>query len=299
MPEPSRGEVRVRVRAAGVNRADLLQRMGMYPAPPGAPPDIPGLEFAGEVEALGSDAKEWKIGDRVMGLVAGGAYAEFVVLHERMLARAPSEMSFREAAAIPEAFLTAYDAFEQANLRAGEIVLVHAAGSGVGTAAIQIARSIGAIPIGTARTADKLERAKAFGLVRGVVAKDGEFASAVGKSCIDVVLELVGGTYVTEDLECIALRGRIVLVGLMAGPAATLPLPILLQKRVTIIGTTLRARPLEEKIRAALLLRRLVPLFEKAILRPIVDRSYPLEHAAKSHDDLAGNSTFGKIVLEV
>jgi putative PIG3 family NAD(P)H quinone oxidoreductase len=300
MPEPSRGEVRVRVRAAGVNRADLLQRVGVYPAPPGVPADIPGLEFAGEIELRGPDASEFSVGDRVMGLVAGGAYADFITVHERTIARVPAGASFRDAAAIPEAFVTAFDAFEQARLGAGETVLVHAAGSGVGTAAIQIARALGAFPIGTARTADKLERAKAFGLANGIVAKDGRFAKdvlAVSKGA-DVVLELVGGAYIAEDLECIAQNGRIVLVGLMAGPRVNLDLPAMLHKRATIIGTTLRARPIEEKITAGLMLRKLVPLFEQARLGPVVDRTYPLEQAGQAHEALARNATFGKLVLE-
>jgi putative PIG3 family NAD(P)H quinone oxidoreductase len=300
-PEPSRGEVRVRVRAAGVNRADLLQRMGMYPAPPGVPADIPGLEFAGEIESLGRDAKDFAPGDRVMGLVAGGAYAEFVTVHERMIARMPAGTSFRDAAAIPEAFLTAFDAFEQGRLGAGQTVLVHAAGSGVGTAGIQIARALGAFPIGTARTAEKLERAKAFGLENGIVVADGRFAKQVLAVCkgADVVLELVGGAYIAEDLECVVENARIVLVGLMAGLRVDLDLPAMLRKRATIIGTTLRARPIEEKITAGLVLRRLVPLFDAARLRPVVDRGYPLDQAGQAHEELARNTTFGKLVLEL
>lgn len=304
IPEPSRGEVRVRVRAAGVNRADLLQRMGAYPAPPGVPADIPGLELAGEVDALGADAREFQIGDRVMGLVAGGAYAEQVVMHERTLARMPAKMDFREAAAIPEAFLTAFDALsDQAHLAAGENVLVHAVGSGVGTAAVQIARAVGATPIGTARSPEKLERAKALGLVHAVVAENGRFAKGVlaatkGRGA-DVVLELVGGAYVAEDLECVAPRARIILVGLMAGTRTELDLATLLRKRLSVAGTVLRARPLEEKIAAALSLRRLVPLFEDGRLRPVVDRAFALDRACDAHEALAGNKTFGKLVLDV
>src|SRR5580698_9344896 len=176
-PEPSRGQVRVRVRATAVNRADLLQRMGMYPAPPGSPRDIPGLEIAGEVDAVGEDVTDRKPGERVFGVVGGGAYAEYLIVHARTLAPMPPGLSFTDAAAVPEAFVTAWDAMvDQARLGAGETVLVQAAGSGVGTAAIQIAKAIGARSIGTARTADKLERARALGLDEGIVAEGGKFA---------------------------------------------------------------------------------------------------------------------------
>ena len=224
-PEPARGEVRVRVRATAVNRADLLQRMGAYPAPPGSPKDIPGMEFAGEIDAIGPDVDALDgapltIGERVCGLVGGGSYAEFVVVHARTLARIPEGLSFTDAAALPEAFVTAYDAMvSQAHLASGDTVLISAVGSGVGTAGLQIAKALGARVIGTARTASKLEDAKKLGLDEGIVTRDGKFADDVlaetsGRG-VDVVLELVGGAYVDEDLRCMALRGRIVLVGLV------------------------------------------------------------------------------------
>src|SRR5512143_2817900 len=182
IPEPSKGEVRVRIRATAVNRADLLQRMGAYPAPADAPPDIPGLEFAGEVEALGPGVERLAVGDRVFGLVGGGSYAEAVVSHERAVAKIPEGLSFEHAAAVPEAFITAHDAIVgQAGLRGGETLLVHAVGSGVGTAAVQLGRALGVFVIGTARTADKLERAKALGMAAGVVPDGNKFADAVRK----------------------------------------------------------------------------------------------------------------------
>jgi NADPH2:quinone reductase len=307
-PTPSRGEVRVRVRATAVNRADLLQRMGLYPAPPGAPPDIPGLEIAGEVDALGEDVTELAIGDRVFGVVGGGGYAEQLTAHARSLARMPEGMTFTDAAAIPEAFITAWDAMvDQGRLAAGETVLIQAAGSGVGTAAVQIARAIGARSIGTARTADKLERARALGLDECVLsagAEGGKFAEAVrartGGRGVDVVVELVGGAYVAQDLACIAPRGRIIVVGAMAGAQVDLNLGILMHKRVELRGTVLRARPLEEKILAARSFERhVVPLFARGVLRPIVDRILPLAQAAEAHRAMQGNEAFGKIVLEV
>ena len=306
VPEPARGEVRVRVRATAVNRADLLQRMGGYPAPPGSPPDIPGLEIAGEVDRVGEGVTELREGDRVFAVVGGGGYAEHVVVHARTLARIPDGMSFTDAAAVPEAFVTAWDAMvEQAKLGAGERVLVHAVGSGVGTAAVQIARAIGARSLGTARSEDKLERARALGMDEGlVVGKDGAFAQEVlgrtGGRGVDVVLELVGGSYVAEDLACVASRGRVVLVGLMAGSRVDLDLSLLLRKRVELRGTVLRARPLEEKILATRALERhLVPLLSRGALKPIVDRILPLAQAAEAHRHMQSNATFGKLVLEI
>jgi NADPH2:quinone reductase len=299
-PEPSRGEVRIRVRATAVNRADLLQRMGGYPAPADAPPDIPGLEYAGEIEELGPDAGDWKVGDRVFGLCGGGSYAEQLVTHARTVARMPAGMSFTDAAAVPEAFITAWDAMvTQAGLGAGETVLIHAAGSGVGTAAVQIGRAIGARTIGTARTAAKLDRLRTMGLDHAVAAPGGKFAAAVAEhGAPDVILELVGGPYLAEDLLCVAPRGRIVLVGLLAGARAELELGRLLHKRLRLFGTVLRARPLEEKIAATQeLVRHLVPLFERGALEPVVDRVLPLSAAAEAHAHVASNEGFGKVVL--
>ena len=306
-PAPERGEIRVRVRATAVNRADLLQRAGAYPAPPGAPKDIPGLEFAGEIDALGSDVADLEVGDRVMGLCGGGAYAEAVVLPARAAARIPARLSFTEAAAVPEAFITAWDALvDQASLAAGETVLIPAVGSGVGLAALQLAVAIGARAIGTARTAEKLDRARAFGLVEGddIVVSHGAFAPevlrATGGRGADVVLELVGGDYVAEDLACLAEKGRIVLVGLMAGHRAEVDLGQLLRKRAHLIGTMLRSRPVEEKIAAVRKLERhVVPLLARGAVKPVVDRTFPLAKAGEAHAHMATNSTFGKIVLAV
>ena len=304
-PAPARGEVRVRVRATAVNRADLLQRAGFYPAPPDAPQDIPGLEYAGEIDAVGEGVTTLAPGDRVFGLCGGGAYAEALVVHHRTAVKIPDGLSFTEAAAVPEAFITAWDAMVvQARLGAGEWALIHAAGSGVGTAAAQIARAIGARVIGTARTRDKLDRARPFGLDETILVEGGSFAAevrrATGGAGADVVLELVGGGYVAEDLACLAPRGRIMLVGLTAGVRAELDLTQLLNKRAQMIGTVLRARPLEEKISAMQLLgRHLVPLFARAALRPVIDRVLPLAQAAEAHACVASNATFGKVVLGV
>ncbi|HWU88082.1 MAG TPA: NAD(P)H-quinone oxidoreductase [Kofleriaceae bacterium] len=302
LPEPSKGEVRVRVRATAVNRADVLQRMGAYPAPPDAPADVPGLELAGEVDAVGPGVARLAVGDRVFGLVGGGAYAEAVVTHERALARIPEGLSFEQAAAVPEAFITAHDAIVgQAHLAGGECLLVHAAGSGVGTAAVQLGHALGAFVIGTARTEDKLSRARALGLDAGVVAEGGRFADAVRKLAEPaVVLELVGGGYVDEDLRCLRPLGRIVLVGLLAGARHEVDLGLVLRKRARIFGTVLRSRPLEEKLAVMRTFEdQVVPLLARRKVAPVIDTVMPLDEAARAHERMASNAGFGKIVLSV
>ena len=309
-PEPAKGEVRVRVRATAVNRADLLQRMGAYPAPPGSPKDIPGLEFSGEIDALGEgvgdlDGVALARGDRVLGLCGGGAYAEFLVVNARTLARMPEGLSFTDAAALPEAFTTAYDAMvTQAHLAPGDTVLIHAVGSGVGTAGLQIAKAIGARVIGTARSEEKLGRAREIGLDEAIVAQDGKFADAVMAKTsgqgVDVVLELVGGGYVSEDVACAAKKARIVIVGLVGGTLADVHLAAVLQKRIRLQGTQLRNRPLEEKIEAGrAFARRVMPLVASGKLRAIVDRVLPLERVAEAHEVVQKNETFGKVVLTI
>lgn len=293
----------MRVRATALNRADLLQRMGAYPAPSDAPPDIPGLEIAGEVDALGPGVERLAVGDRVFGLVGGGGYAEAVVSHERALARIPDHLSFEDAAAIPEAFITAHDAIVgQAGLAGGEALLVHAVGSGVGTAAVQLGRALGAFVVGTARTADKLERARALGLDAGIVPAPG-FADEVKRHVPDgaaVALELVGGAYLAEDVRAVRTLGRIVLVGLLAGAKTEVDLGLVLRKRVRILGTVLRSRPLEEKLAVMRVFEeRVVPLVARGKLVPVVDTVMDLDQAAAAHARMASNAGFGKIVLRV
>jgi NADPH:quinone reductase-like Zn-dependent oxidoreductase len=265
------------------------------------------MEFAGEVDELGEDVTDWRVGDRVFGLAGGGSQAEYLVAHTRTLAAIPSSLTFEQAAATPEAFITAFDAMvSQARLGSGEYVLIHAVGSGVGTAAVQIARAIGARSIGTARTESKLERARSLGLDAGVVAKEGQFSSEVlartGPFGVDVILELVGGGYFAEDLACASQKGRIVLVGTMAGAATQVDLGTLLRKRLTVIGTMLRSRPIEEKIEvtqtfAHRIVPLLLPLLASGALKPIVDRTFPLSEAGKAHAYMETNQGFGKIVL--
>jgi len=302
-PTPGTGEVRVRVHATAVNRADLLQIRGLYPAPKDAVQDVPGLEYAGVVDAVGEKVHGLAEGDRVFGLVGGGAYAEALVVHAETCAKAPEGLSLHEAAALPEAYLTAYDAMvSQAGLAAGETVLVHAVGSGVGTAALQIARAIGARAIGTARSRDKLDDAHALGLPAGILVQDARFSAevlaATGGRGVDVVLDLVGGSYVNESLLCMAPKARLVLVGLLAGRTGELDLAAILQKRLTIRGTVLRSRPLEEKILAARVLERhLCPLFAEKRLTPVVHATFPLAEAEAAVALVARNEGFGKVVL--
>jgi len=305
-PVPGAEQVLVRVRATALNRADLLQRRGHYPAPPGAPADIPGLELAGEVVALGPGARERAVGDRVYGIVGGGAHAELVVAHERALAPIPDGLEWAEAAAVPEAFITAHDALRQAEARPGDSVLVHAVGSGVGLAAVQLARAFGAVPFGTSRTADKVERARAFGLedgaaIEGDLGAIAERAQAwTGGAGVDVVLDLVGGDYTAASIPAMARQGRLILIGTMGGIAASVDLRRILAWRLTIRGTVLRARPIEEKI---LVTRRFAaevnPFLARGALRPTIDSRFPLADAAAAHRRVEGNETFGKVVLEV
>jgi NADPH:quinone reductase len=297
--------VRVAVRYAGVNRADLLQRRGAYPAPSGAPADVPGLEYAGVVESIGEGVRSLAPGDRVFGIVGGGAYAELLVVHERETARVPEGLGDAEAAALPEACLTAYDAlFTQAGLAPGERVLVHAAGSGVGTAALQLAAHAGAFVVGTSRTIEKLERCADLGLSVGVVTRGEGFASevleATGGRGVDVVLDLVGGAYLPETLRACAPRARVVLVGLTAGARAELDLGLVLSKRIALRGTVMRSRPLEEKLELAAVLRdRIAPLAVRHRVRPVIDRTFSLAEAPAAHTHLESNASFGKALLEI
>lgn len=306
-PLPRDGEVLVRVHASALNRADLLQRQGKYPAPPGAPATIPGLEIAGEVVDTGDNAARWRPGDRVFGIVGGGGNAEFVVTREDELARIPDRLPWDAAAAIPEAFITAHDALvTQGAMQPGEHVLVHAVGSGVGLAAVQLAHALGATCLGTARTAEKIARARAFGLDQGtVVSADPQAVVAdvlgwTGGKGVDVVLDLVGGPYLAADVECAAPQARILLVGLLAGRAATLNLGTVLTRRVTIRGTVLRTRPAKEKAAVtAAFARDVLPMLERGTVRAIVHQVFPLEDIRSAHALLESNATFGKIVLRL
>ena len=312
-PTPGTEQILVRVHASALNRADLAQRRGHYPAPPGAPSDIPGMEYAGEVAALGPGAREWRVGDRVFGLVGGGGQAEFVVVHERTAVRIPDALDWVAAAAVPEAFMTAHDALRQADARPGETALVHAVGSGVGLAAVQLARAFGLRALGTARTASKLDDARAHGMdaglaidrtltadPRALAAALADFARDHGgpAGAVDVALDLVGGPYTNATLHAMAPLGRLILIGLVGGAETPLELGRVLRGRLTIRGTVMRARPLEERIAVA---RRfaaeVLPLLAAGAVRPTIDRTYPLADIAAAHERLESNETVGKVVI--
>jgi putative PIG3 family NAD(P)H quinone oxidoreductase len=302
-PEVKPGHIRVRVRAAGLNRADLLQRRGHYPAPPGWPADIPGLEYAGEVE-VARDTSRWKPGDRVMGLVGGGAQAELVAVHADEALAVPGDLSFAEAAAVPEVFLTAYDALvTRGRLHPGERVLIHAVGSGVGTAAAQIAKHLGAVVLGTSRSAEKLTRALVYGLDIGIDTSATPFREAVTEP-VHVVLDSIGAPAFSDNLAVLAPQGRLVLLGYLGGTRATADLGPIVRNRLEVIGTAMRVRNLEE--RTALVAdfsRRMLPLFDRRIeqaapLRPVLQATFPMERIAEAHRLLESNETFGKVVLE-
>ncbi len=304
-PQPAAGQVRVRVRACGMNRADLLQREGRYPAPPGQPQDIPGLEFAGEVDAVGPLVRgAIQIGQRVCGIVGGGAQAEFVVSDERMLIPIPPRLDFVQAAALPEAFLTALDALEsQADLRVGQRVLVHAVGSGVGTAAVQIAHLMGAIVLGTSRSAEKIKKAMDLGLDVGIDTRSQDFAEVVkiqtDGAGVNAIIDLIGASALTGNLASLAECGRLVLVGNLGGSHASLELAALLTRRIKMIGTVLRSRRLEEKIELTQrFCARLLPEVQRGKIGPVVDRVFSFEEVRTAHDRMAANASFGKIILQ-
>jgi putative PIG3 family NAD(P)H quinone oxidoreductase len=295
----------VRVRAAGLNRADILQRLGHYPAPPGYPQEIPGLEFSGEVESIGEAARTWKAGDRVFGITGGGGQAEYVTVPENHLARIPDNLDWAEAAAVPEVFMTAHDAlFTQCGLTTGEHVLIHAAGSGVGTAAIQLVKAAGAFAYGTSRTADKLKRAKEFGLTASIAveADPMKFAEAAnewtGGAGVNVVLDLVGAAYLKANLQSLATKGRLIFVGTTSGSKAEVDYSIVMRKRLKIMGTSLRTRPAEEKATATrLFAQQVVPLLTSGAVRPVIDKVYKMEDVRAAHERIESNESFGKVVL--
>src|SRR5712691_79777 len=302
-PNATADRVRVRVRAAGLNRADILQRLGRYPAPPGYPQEIPGLEFAGEVVEVGADARRWKVGDRVFGIIGGGGQDEFVTLAVSDLAEIPAKLDWAEAASIPEVFMTAHDAlFTQCGVKMGERVLIHAAGSGVGTAAIQLVRAAGAFAYGTSRTADKLERAKEFGLTEAVAVGDDPMSLVdtvkrwTNGAGVEVILDLVGAAYLKANLAAIGSKGRLVFVGTTSGSKAEMDYSIAMHKRLRIMGTSLRIRSLEEKATATrLFAEQVVPLLASGAVRSVIDRIFPMEEVRAAHERIESNESFGKV----
>lgn len=303
-PRPEGRQVLVRVHAAALNRADLLQVRGLYPPPPGYSPNIPGLEFAGEVVEIGDEVDGPKPGTRVFGIATGEGQAEYIVSDASLLVEIPDRLSYTEAACVPEAFITAHDAIvSQGRLAAGEVLLIHAVGSGVGLAALQIAKSWDAFVIGTSRTDDKLKQAREFGLDAGIIVSEvGNISRDVmeltrGRG-VNLVLDLVGGDYFPEDLKSLAILGRVVLVGLTAGRTAEVDLGTMLQKRAHVFGTVLRPRSLAEKAAATQAFARdVLPHLAEGRIRPNLDRTFALSDVREAYSYLASNKSFGKVVL--
>lgn len=293
-------QVLVNVKATALNRADILQRKGFYPAPKGYPERILGLEFTGEVVEIGSSVSKFEIGERVFGITAGGGQAEFVLTEEDQLVKIPENLSWTEVATIPEAFITAHDAiWTQGKLQIGETLLIHAVGSGVGLAALQIARAKGNKVIGTSRTQDKIDECKKFGLDIGInTSENSDFSDEI-KNSVDVILDLVGASYFEQNLKSLSSKGRLILVGLVGGRKAEFDLGIALTKRLQIIGTVLRSRSVEEKAEAtANFAREVLPLIEAGKIKPNLDKAFALEEVKEAHEYLESNSSFGKVVLK-
>jgi len=304
-PVPGPDEVLVEVMASAMNRADLLQRAGQYPAPGPQPEyEVPGLEFSGTIAAVGSQVVSWSPGDAVMGIVSGGAMAEMLVTHERMLQPVPSSVGLADAAGIPEVFMTAHDALvSQGMLTSGRRALVHAGASGVGTASIQICQAIGA-EIAVTCSTNKVGACSDLGAHLVVDYSKDDFVDAVGDwtggGGVDVVLDVIGGEYLVRNIRCLKTQGRIVQVGVMGEAVASFPLGALLPKRASLIGTVLRSRPLEQKIDAnQRFLSELLPRFDDGTLRPVIDSRYALEDIAEAHNYMATNANIGKILIDI
>ena len=302
-PEPGPEEVVVDVVSTALNRADLLQRMGMYPGPP-MPNEIPGMEFSGTVAAVGSRVTTVEVGKPVMGIVGGGSYAQQLVTHERLLLDVPTTVALADAAAIPEVFITAFDALvAQGGLTAGRTALVHAGASGVGTAAIQIAKAMGATIIVTTST-DKVRRCLDLGADVAIDYTTDDFVEkvrdATGGLGVDVVLDVIGGDYLARNIACLVQRGRIIQVGIMGGGKTEINLGLVLTKRIQITGTTLRNRPIEEKIAIT---RRfateMLGFFDNGTLAPVIDRRFAFDDIAEAHAYLATNASVGKVIIDV
>ena len=302
-PTPGPDEVLVDVAATALNRADILQRKGFYPNPFPTEHDIPGMEFSGTVAAVGSRVTAWRVGDEVMGIVAGGAYAERLVIHERQAMRIPRTVALVDAAAIPEVFITAWDGLVvQGGLTSGRWALVHAIASGVGTAAIQICHSVGARVMGTCSTS-KIEQVRALGADVVVDYTKEDFVEQAQRMTdgrgVDVILDPVGGDYLDRNVASLALKGRVIQIGLMAG-VGSFNLGALLPKRASLIGSVLRARPLEEKVAISQrFAAEMLPLFDSGDMKPIVDRRYSLAEIAEAHAYLESNANVGKVVVSV
>jgi NADPH:quinone reductase len=301
-PAPQAGEVLIKVAAAGVNRPDLMQRLGKYPPPPGAS-DIPGLEVSGTVEAVGADVRAFKSGDRVCALVAGGGYAEYCAAPAAQCLPVPRGLSDIEAAAVPETFFTVWtNVFERGRLKSGESLLVHGGSSGIGTTAIQLAHALGSRVFATAGTAEKCAACERLGAERAINYREADFVAVIrertGGAGVDVVLDMVGGDYFPRNIDVLAMEGRLVQIATLRGGKAEIVLPVIMQRRLTVTGSTLRARPVAEKGAIAGALRNHVwPLLESGRVRPVVYRTFPLREARAAHRLMESGEHIGKVVL--
>ena len=304
-PVPGPEDILVDVKASALNRADMLQRQGAYPAPFGSPSEIPGLEFSGVVLEVGDRVDSLKEGDSVFGLLGGGGYASRTITHHRMAVKIPAGWDFVQAAATPEVYLTAYDAlFNRGNLQMGESVLIHAAGSGVGTAAVQLAHQAGAFVFGTAGSAEKLAGATDLGMNVGINYHEQDFAEVIKEvtsgAGVDVLIDFIGAPYWDKNIASLAVLGRLVEVGLMGGTKMEVDLRPLMAKRLQVCGTGLRGRTLGEKLEVTAQFRRhVLPHLASGSMKPIVDRTFPLEEVAEAHKYMETNANFGKIVLTI
>ena len=303
-PSPGSGEVLIKVGAAGVNRPDVFQRRGRYPPPPGAS-DIPGLEIAGTIEALGAAVRDWRVGDPVCALVAGGGYAEYCTAPAPQCLPVPRGLDVAAAAAIPETFFTVWtNVFERGRLQAGESILVHGGSSGIGTTAIQIARARGARVFATARTAEKCAACERLGAERCINYREADFVDVVNKLTggrgVDVVLDMVGAEYFPRNLDVLAVEGRLVEIATLRGVKAELNIQTIMHRRLTVTGSTLRARPVAEKGAIARAVREHVwPLVESGAVKPMVFKTFPLRDAASAHRLMESGDHIGKIVLTI
>jgi NADPH2:quinone reductase len=300
-PAAGNGQLLIRVAAAGLNRPDIFQRRGRYPAPPGWPADIPGLEYSGTIEQLGEGVSHWKVGDQVIGLVGGGAHAEYVVVDQGEVMALPEAVTLVDGAAIPEAFMTAWDALViRGRARPGERVLIHAVASGVGTAAIQLVHRLGAISVGTSRTPAKLEQLKALGLDEAIDTGNGRSFAEQLAAPVDVILDVLGAPALNENLSALSMRGRLVMLGHLQGSKAEIDFTPVLRKRAEIIGTLMRIRQLQERIPlVAAFTEEVMPWFTGTAdgLRPIIAERIPMERIAEAHAIMEADRNVGKIVL--
>jgi NADPH2:quinone reductase len=304
VPQPGPGEILVKVAAAGVNRPDVMQRQGLYPPPKGAP-DIPGLEIAGEVVAVGDNVTRWKQGDKVMALVVGGGYAEYCLAHEGHALPVPPKLSMAEAAAMPETFFTVWhNVFERGGLKSGETLLVHGGTSGIGTTAIQLAKAFGAKVITTAGSPEKCAAARDLGADVAINYKTEDFVaatkSATGGKGADVILDMVGGDYIERNYEAAGVEGRIVQIAFQGSPKATVDFRRIMLKRLHHTGSTLRSRSVEDKTAIArAIAEKVLPLIAAGRVKPIIDSTFPLREAAAAHARMESSAHIGKIVLTV